>query len=865
MKNKNKNILFVAKSRGRKRKNANEIWRTFVASMLIVTITSSLFSFVDNKATNLREEKELDNENLLTTEDIINKLFVINKAGAATVDYRAKSYETNSKVYLTGKPGEIINYTLKYKNVGTYLWRQSGQYEMVLRVKGNRFGVLQTSNWKSASVAAGLSTALTSLNADGTFNISLMVPETKTTETYVMYVKYFDIEVPGSEVEITVEPNTSAKSSNATVSAATVTEKIVSRSYGLYEQNAEIKKLQQFLNNNGYTVAKSGLGSKGRETEYFGPATVNALKAFQKANGLSVTGTLNNETINKINNFNSVNSSTVSNSSNVIETVTEKIVSRSYSLYEQNAEIKKLQQFLNNNGYTVANSGLGSKGRETEYFGPATVNALKAFQKANGLSVTGTLTNETINKINNFKSADTSSLNLSNSNSTAVLADANDVRLEDVSYITSDKAFEVIDTVTNNTVLAVKANEKVNVFFNQVTKEYFVSKDGFVMYSSKNKIGIKNTSNGNLNLGGKINNTSMIALKSDFDVKVNTTNNNGGTVVCASVDCNLVDNNTNANVVNNQTQNINSGSVVTTNGNTVNYFNHQYIKGHFNIRVGISYELLPATISNTTTYNVVDGNGNFITQVNPGEKIVINFNESSRLYSVTKNGQLVIQTSNYLKLQNPNSGIFTIENMTLNPYGVNYNKFRGNLELRHNTTYNHAWIINELDIEDYLKGIGESSNSSSYEYLKAMAVTSRTYATYHYLVDAKNAAQYFHVFSTTSDQVYYGYAREVTQPNVVRAVEETTGMYVIYDGKIIQAFYSANAGGRTRTLSETWGGKDLPYLQAVPDTYTKNDARYGHGVGMSQVGAMRMIAYDNADFIKVLTYYYTGTQVLKLY
>ena len=86
-----------------------------------------------------------------------------------------------------------------------------------------------------------------------------------------------------------------------------------------------------------------------------------------------------------------------------------------------------------------------------------------------------------------------------------------------------------------------------------------------------------------------------------------------------------------------------------------------------------------------------------------------------------------------------------------------------------------------------------------------------------------------------------------------------------YNDKIIQAFYSANAGGKTRTVYETWGGSNLPYLIPVEDKYTKNDVRFGHGVGMSQVGAIRMIAYDNADFVKVLTYYYNGVEVERLY
>jgi peptidoglycan hydrolase-like protein with peptidoglycan-binding domain len=53
---------------------------------------------------------------------------------------------------------------------------------------------------------------------------------------------------------------------------------------------AEVKALQQFLNMEGFPIAKSGPGSKGNETAYFGTSTQSALKALQKTYALSVTG-----------------------------------------------------------------------------------------------------------------------------------------------------------------------------------------------------------------------------------------------------------------------------------------------------------------------------------------------------------------------------------------------------------------------------------------------------------------------------------------------------------------------------------------------------------------------------------------------
>lgn len=66
--------------------------------------------------------------------------------------------------------------------------------------------------------------------------------------------------------------------------------------------DAEVKILQKFLNANGYVIAKAGPGSKGKESLYMGQATVNALKKFQKDNGIyPANGYTGIATRNKIN------------------------------------------------------------------------------------------------------------------------------------------------------------------------------------------------------------------------------------------------------------------------------------------------------------------------------------------------------------------------------------------------------------------------------------------------------------------------------------------------------------------------------------------------------------------------------------
>lgn len=52
-------------------------------------------------------------------------------------------------------------------------------------------------------------------------------------------------------------------------------------------RSEDVKTLQKFLNNNGFPVATTGLGSKGNETFFFGAGTRSALMRFQKAHKIS--------------------------------------------------------------------------------------------------------------------------------------------------------------------------------------------------------------------------------------------------------------------------------------------------------------------------------------------------------------------------------------------------------------------------------------------------------------------------------------------------------------------------------------------------------------------------------------------------
>lgn len=167
-------------------------------------------------------------------------------------------------------------------------------------------------------------------------------------------------------------------------------------------------------------------------------------------------------------------------------------------------------------------------------------------------------------------------------------------------------------------------------------------------------------------------------------------------------------------------------------------------------------------------------------------------------------------------------------------------------------------VINDVGIEDYIKGVvpAEMPSSWAYEAHKAQAIAARSYALANL---GKRASAGYDLKDTPEDQAYGGASAESEQTN--KAVTETKGIVLIYDLKIIPAYYSASAGGQTSTSSEVWT-KNLPYLQSVP-SFDDNIRKNGHGVGMSQHGANNL-AKNGYNAYQILQYFYKGVQFARI-
>ena len=145
---------------------------------------------------------------------------------------------------------------------------------------------------------------------------------------------------------------------------------------------------------------------------------------------------------------------------------------------------------------------------------------------------------------------------------------------------------------------------------------------------------------------------------------------------------------------------------------------------------------------------------------------------------------------------------------------LNGRHFRGGMDIYRQKDQT-LLIINHLDIEDYLQGVlyHEVSHRWPIEVLKAQAVAARTYAIYQTTV---SVSKDFDLTSDAFSQVYGGAASEKKRTN--KAVADTRGEILIWDGKVFPPYFHATCGGHTLSSRELWS-MDVPPLQGVRCPY----------------------------------------------
>jgi len=167
-------------------------------------------------------------------------------------------------------------------------------------------------------------------------------------------------------------------------------------------------------------------------------------------------------------------------------------------------------------------------------------------------------------------------------------------------------------------------------------------------------------------------------------------------------------------------------------------------------------------------------------------------------------------------------------------------QFKGSLEFM--IENEKITAVNILPLENYLISVisSEMSAASSLELLKAHAIISRSWILAQikkgkelkevagtYKSSSETAEEYirwydredhlnFDVCADDHCQRYQGITRQSTAL-VEKAVAETRGMLLMYDGKICDARFSKSCGGISETFENVWEPEVHPYLQSIAD------------------------------------------------
>lgn len=161
-------------------------------------------------------------------------------------------------------------------------------------------------------------------------------------------------------------------------------------------------------------------------------------------------------------------------------------------------------------------------------------------------------------------------------------------------------------------------------------------------------------------------------------------------------------------------------------------------------------------------------------------------------------------------------------------------------------------VINYVGLEDYVKGVVPYEMSAGWgiEALKAQAVCARTYAVY-------NQNEYeefgFDIRDDTYSQVYNGVLEAGEDTD--RAVDETAGQLIRYNGEICEIYYSAADGGATEDGVNVFD-TDRPYLRGKYDHYEravdypmKNWTAHRSSAEIGE--ALRDKGYDVGDIVRI--------------
>ncbi|MDF9408688.1 SpoIID/LytB domain-containing protein [Pelotomaculum isophthalicicum JI] len=259
---------------------------------------------------------------------------------------------------------------------------------------------------------------------------------------------------------------------------------------------------------------------------------------------------------------------------------------------------------------------------------------------------------------------------------------------------------------------------------------------------------------------------------------------------------------------------------------------------------------------NNTRISVIAANKNVVERISMNDLVALNASEES--VNLGENTSLYVRNDRAQKELASSSGLNLISLLE----GAEYKRYRGNIEFR--VESGGLVAINELNIEDYLRGVVPAEMPSSWpaEALKAQAVVARNYALQK--VEATSGSSY-NLTNDQFSQVYSGYDAEVSATD--KAIEETRGVVMLNRGNLISAFFHSSSGGYTENSEDVWYNA-LPYIKYKVDPYDKNNLHYNWQVNYTAAQLLEVFKSAGYKFKNITgidtAYTASGARVKKL-
>ena len=159
--------------------------------------------------------------------------------------------------------------------------------------------------------------------------------------------------------------------------------------------------------------------------------------------------------------------------------------------------------------------------------------------------------------------------------------------------------------------------------------------------------------------------------------------------------------------------------------------------------------------------------------------------------------------------------------------------------------------LRQMPLSEYLVGVvlAEMPADFDSEALKAQAVVARTY-TRKRMEKGKHGQAAVCMdpgccqgWRSTEDYLDEG-GRQASVDKVRRAVEDTDGAVLCYEGRLIDATYFSCSGGSTEDAVAVWG-QDVPYLQAVDSPGEEDAPRYSDSVTFTPAELADRLGIEN--------------------